>query len=104
MSRFHPPTPPHFSPHFSPHICSPLPSRLPTSLPRYIQMAVGNAPWPIGVTMVGIHERGGRDRIMSNKVAHVMNDEMMRKYITSIKRLMKYAQTKFPTDPSKMVM
>ena len=47
----------------------------------YVQMAIGNAPWPIGVTMVGIHERGGRDRIKSNKVAHVMNDEMMRKYV-----------------------
>ena len=44
-------------------------------------MAIGNAPWPIGVTMVGIHARGGRDNIMSNKVAHVMNDEMMRKYV-----------------------
>ena len=70
----------------------------------YVQMAIGNAPWPIGVTMVGIHERGGRDRIKSNKVAHVMNDEMMRKYITSIKRLMKFTQTKRPTDPSKMVL
>ena len=23
---------------------------------QYLQMAIGNAPWPIGVTMVGIHE------------------------------------------------
>ena len=35
----------------------------------YIQMAVGNAPWPIGVTMVGIHERSAREKIHSNQVA-----------------------------------
>jgi len=35
----------------------------------YIQMAVGNAPWPIGVTMVGIHERSAREKIFSNQVA-----------------------------------
>lgn len=23
----------------------------------YVRVAIGNAPWPIGVTMVGIHER-----------------------------------------------
>lgn len=32
----------------------------------YVRVAIGNAPWPIGVTMVGIHERrrgiGGRLR------------------------------------------
>ena len=32
-------------------------------------MAVGNAPWPIGVTMVGIHERSAREKIFSNQVA-----------------------------------
>ena len=69
----------------------------------YVQMAIGNAPWPIGVTMVGIHARGGRDRINTHKVAHVMNDEMMRKYITSIKRLMTYCQNKYNTDPFKSI-
>ncbi|KAL3265953.1 hypothetical protein HHI36_010141 [Cryptolaemus montrouzieri] len=31
----------------------------------YLQMAIGNAPWPIGVTMVGIHARTGREKIFS---------------------------------------
>jgi len=26
---------------------------------KYIELGVGKAPWPIGVTMVGIHERSG---------------------------------------------
>jgi len=31
-----------------------------------LELAIGNAPWPIGVTMVGIHERSGRARIFSS--------------------------------------
>jgi len=53
---------------------------------RYLEMAIGNAPWPIGVTMVGIHARTGREKIFSRNVAHVMNDEAQRKYIQGLKR------------------
>ncbi|EWM26514.1 pre-mrna-splicing factor 18 [Nannochloropsis gaditana] len=68
----------------------------------YLRTAIGNAPWPIGITMVGIHERTGREKISSSKVAHIMNNEMQRKYLTSIKRLMRFAQEKRPdVDPSK---
>ncbi|ESO84399.1 hypothetical protein LOTGIDRAFT_132351 [Lottia gigantea] len=68
---------------------------------RYLEMAIGNAPWPIGVTMVGIHARTGREKISSRYVAHVLNDETQRKYIQALKRLMTQAQKLFPTDPSK---
>lgn len=47
----------------------------------YLQMAIGNAPWPIGVTMVGIHARTGREKIFAKSIAHVLNDETQRKYI-----------------------
>ena len=47
----------------------------------YLEMAIGNAPWPIGVTMVGIHARTGREKIFARNVAHVLNDETQRKYI-----------------------
>ncbi len=47
----------------------------------YLSMAIGNAPWPIGVTMVGIHARSGREKIFSQQIAHVLNDETQRKYI-----------------------
>lgn len=55
----------------------------------YLKLSIGNAPWPIGVTMVGIHERSAREKIGSNQanqVAHVLNDEVSRKYIQSLKR------------------
>ncbi|KWU45199.1 hypothetical protein RHOSPDRAFT_5324, partial [Rhodotorula sp. JG-1b] len=64
----------------------------------YLQLSIGNAPWPIGVTMVGIHERSGREKIFSNNVAHVLNDETSRKYIQSLKRLLTFAQAVRPPD------
>nr|CAG4643853.1 EOG090X03WO [Lepidurus arcticus] len=69
----------------------------------YLQMAIGNAPWPIGVTMVGIHARTGREKIFSKHVAHVMNDETQRKYIQGLKRLMSKCQQFFTTNPSRCV-
>lgn len=70
----------------------------------YMDLAIGRAAWPIGVTMVGIHQRTGRERINADKVAHVMNSELQRKYLTSVKRLMTYCQKLRPdVDPSKKV-
>jgi pre-mRNA-splicing factor 18 len=69
----------------------------------YLEMAIGNAPWPIGVTMVGIHARTGREKIFAQNVAHVLNDETQRKYIQAVKRLMTLAQRLYPTDPSRSV-
>ena len=64
----------------------------------YLRLSIGNAPWPIGVTMVGIHERSGREKIFASQIAHALNDETQRKWIQSIKRLMAFAQTKWPPD------
>eukprot|EP00980_Cylindrotheca_fusiformis_P007268 scaffold1525_cov142-Cylindrotheca_fusiformis.AAC.68 len=70
----------------------------------YIDVAIGRAAWPIGVTMVGIHARSGREKIGSANVAHVMNSELQRKYLTSVKRLLTYAQKKRPdVKPSMKV-
>ena len=69
----------------------------------YLDMAIGNAAWPIGVTMVGIHARTGREKIFANNVAHVLNDETQRKYIQGLKRLMSYCQSKYPTVIAKSI-
>ncbi|KAJ3121627.1 mRNA splicing protein prp18 [Nowakowskiella sp. JEL0407] len=70
----------------------------------YLRLAIGNAPWPIGVTMVGIHERSAREKIHASQVAHVLNDEEQRKWIQSIKRLMTFCQKLYPPDDlSKLV-
>ena len=71
----------------------------------YLRAAIGNSAWPIGLTMVGIHERSGREKISTSKVAHIMNNELQRKYFTSVKRLMTYAQKKSPdVAPSMKVL
>jgi len=71
----------------------------------YLKISIGNAAWPIGVTSVGIHERSAREKISfhMNGQAHIMNDEATRKYLQGIKRLMTFAQRKYPTDPSRSV-
>ncbi|CAA6667299.1 unnamed protein product [Spirodela intermedia] len=73
------------------------------AMDQYIKLAIGNAPWPIGVTMVGIHERSAREKIYTNSVAHIMNDETTRKYLQSVKRLMTLCQRRYPALPSKSV-
>jgi len=70
---------------------------------KYLEMAIGNAPWPIGVTNAGIHARPGRERIFSKHVAHVLNDETQRKYIQGLKRLLSKCQQYYKTDPSRSV-
>jgi pre-mRNA-splicing factor 18 len=66
----------------------------------YVGLAIGNAPWPIGVTSVGIHERSAREKIGAQSQAHAMHDEETRKYLQSVKRLMTFAQRIYPTVPS----
>eukprot|EP00300_Choanocystis_sp_HF-7_P036603 c5246_g1_i1.p1 GENE.c5246_g1_i1~~c5246_g1_i1.p1 ORF type:complete len:219 (-),score=51.70 c5246_g1_i1:74-730(-) len=68
---------------------------------HYIGLAIGNAAWPIGVTMTGIHERSAREKIQQNQVAHILNDEKARKYLQATKRLLTFCQIRYPTDPSK---
>mmetsp|Transcript_5593 Transcript_5593/g.6320 ORF Transcript_5593/g.6320 Transcript_5593/m.6320 type:complete len:157 (-) Transcript_5593:44-514(-) len=55
---------------------------------KYYDLGIGNAPWPMGVTMVGIHERSGRSKIYSSQVKHILNDETQKQYVVSIKRLL----------------
>lgn len=52
----------------------------------YLRLSIGNAAWPIGVTSVGLHERGAREKITEDVVAHVLNDEVSRKWIQAVKR------------------
>ncbi|KAK9802898.1 hypothetical protein WJX73_003346 [Symbiochloris irregularis] len=70
----------------------------------YMHLAIGNNPWPIGVTSVGIHERSAREKISHTmNAAHIMNDEATRKYLQAIKRLLTFMQRAHPTEPSRCV-
>ena len=67
----------------------------------YMALCIGNSPWPMGVTQVGIHERSARTKIQTNQVDHILNDQTQRRYLQSVKRLMAICQTFWPTVPSK---
>lgn len=70
----------------------------------YMGVAIGNSPWPIGVTQVGLHERASREKISfkyASGSAHIMNDEATRKLIQALKRIMTFCQRRYPTDPSR---
>ncbi|PKY09280.1 hypothetical protein P168DRAFT_324270 [Aspergillus campestris IBT 28561] len=71
----------------------------------YLRLSIGKAAWPIGVTMVGIHERSAREKLhQSDQQAHILSDEITRKYLQSIKRCLSFSQTRWPPDDQLQIM
>lgn len=73
----------------------------------YLRLSIGNAAWPIGVTMVGIHERSAREKLHENQKeggAHIMSDEVTRKFLQSIKRCLSFCQTRWPPEDPLQLM
>ena len=54
----------------------------------YLRLSIGKAAWPIGVTMVGIHERSARERLheteKGGEKAHILTDETTRKMLQGL--------------------
>ena len=72
----------------------------------YLRLSIGKAAWPIGVTMVGIHERSAREKLHESDkgAAHIMSDEGTRKWLQSIKRCLSFAQTRWPPEDLMQLM
>jgi hypothetical protein len=72
----------------------------------YLTLSIGKAAWPIGVTMVGIHERSAREKLHESdkNAAHIMSDETTRKFLQSIKRCLSFAQTRWPPTDQLQLM
>jgi len=72
----------------------------------YLRCSIGKAAWPIGVTMVGIHERSAREKLHETEKdrAHIMTDEVTRKMLQGIKRCLSYAQTRWPPEDIGQLM
>merc|ERR1712151_916281 len=77
----------------------------------YLDLSIGRAAWPVGIgcggsmlmeDAIGLHDRFNRMAQVKD-TAYALNDEVARKYVQALKRLMSMAQ-KFwpPEDPSKM--
>jgi pre-mRNA-splicing factor 18 len=73
----------------------------------YLRLSIGKAAWPIGVTMVGIHERSAREKLHESEKgseAHIMADEVTRKMLQGIKRCLSFAQTRWPPEDLGQIM
>ncbi|KAJ2906190.1 hypothetical protein MKZ38_002615 [Zalerion maritima] len=70
----------------------------------FLRLSIGKAAWPIGVTMVGIHERSAREKLHNGERGHVMGDEVTRKYLQSIKRCLTFAQVRWPPEDIGQLM
>ena len=74
----------------------------------YLRLSIGKAAWPIGVTMVGIHERSAREKLHESEKggekAHIMADEVTRKLLQGIKRCLSFAQTRWPPEDLGQIM
>lgn len=70
----------------------------------YLRLSIGKAAWPIGVTMVGIHERSAREKLHETDKGHVMGDEVTRKFLQSIKRCLSFAQVRWPPEDVRQLM
>ncbi|OIW33753.1 hypothetical protein CONLIGDRAFT_190567 [Coniochaeta ligniaria NRRL 30616] len=70
----------------------------------YLRVSIGKAAWPIGVTMVGIHERSAREKLHNGEKGHVMGDEVTRKILQSIKRCLTFAQVRWPPEDVRQLM
>ncbi|RYP16947.1 hypothetical protein DL767_010105 [Monosporascus sp. MG133] len=71
----------------------------------YLRLSIGKAAWPIGVTMVGIHERSAREKLHAGgERSHIMGDEVTRKYLQSIKRCLTFAQVRWPPEDIRQLM
>lgn len=70
----------------------------------YLRLSIGKAAWPIGVTMVGIHERSAREKLHKGERGHVMGDEVTRKFLQSIKRCLTFAQVRWPPEDIRQLM
>ncbi|KAK4115377.1 hypothetical protein N656DRAFT_748538 [Canariomyces notabilis] len=70
----------------------------------YLRLSIGKAAWPIGVTMVGIHERSAREKLHDGERGHIMGSEVTRKYLQSIKRCLTFAQVRWPPEDIRQLM
>lgn len=77
----------------------------------YLDLSIGKAAWPVGIgcggsmlmeDAIGLHDRFNRMENVKD-TAWALNDEVARKYVQALKRIISMAQKYWPpADPSKM--
>lgn len=65
---------------------------------KYIDLSIGKAPWPMGVAMLSITVKRN-----AQKLSHVLTNQMTRRWMQAIKRLISVSQELYPNqDKTKM--
>lgn len=60
----------------------------------YLQMSIGKATWPVGVSFSTIHERAFKERQRPDlDKAHILSDEQTRQWLQSFKRLITFCES-----------
>jgi len=77
----------------------------------YLDLSIGKAAWPVGIgcggsmlmeDAIGLHDRFNRNNQVKD-IAFALNDDVTRKYVQALKRLMNVAKKYWPPeDPSKL--
>jgi len=57
-----------------------------------MDLSIGKAPWPLGIAMLSITVKRN-----APKVSHVLNDEVTRKWMQSIKRIITISSEMYPS-------
>ena len=66
---------------------------------KYMDLSIGNAPWPMGIAMLSLTIRRN-----APKVCHVLDEEMSRRWMLAIKRCISVSQELYPNiDENKRV-
>lgn len=76
----------------------------------YLDLSIGKAAWPVGIgcggsmlmeDAIGLHDKFNRNHQVKD-IAFALNDDVTRKFVQALKRLMNVAQRHWPpVDPSK---
>lgn len=76
----------------------------------YLDLSIGKAAWPVGIgcggsmlmeDAIGLHDRFNRNDQVKD-IAFALNDDVTRKFVQSLKRLMTIAQRYWPAPDAAM--
>merc|ERR1711972_1007766 len=76
----------------------------------YLDLSIGKAAWPVGIgcggsmlmeDAIGLHDRFNRNKQVKD-IAFALNDDVTRKFVQAIKRLMTVAQRYWPPTDASM--
>lgn len=71
---------------------------------RYIQLAIGNSPWPTGSYHISSQEKSGKKiNYLKSHIAHILSDEKTRRYLQCCKRMITLCQRLNPNIASYSV-